>query len=61
MIVTKVLLQKGADANIMDWRGYTAMSYALRKDHTELVHSLIKLASPRIDPDQYIEVGSWSD
>lgn len=54
--VAKILLEKHSDPNIVDWKGMNALSYALKKNNTELARVLIYQSRIPIDLEQFVEV-----
>ena len=53
--MAKMLLDKGADPNVTDWRGLNGLCYALKKDCFDLVFALLKQTQYKIDLNRYVE------
>jgi ankyrin repeat protein len=57
--VAKILLEKGADPNVVDWKGLNGLCYALKKDNYELAYALLKQSQFKVDLNKYVEVHSY--
>lgn len=54
--VAKLLLEKGADPNLLDWKGMNGLSYSLRRDNYELAFAILKQSRFKVDLNKTVEV-----
>jgi ankyrin repeat protein len=54
--VAKLLLEKGADPNLVDWKGMNGMTYALKRDNYDLAFAILKQSKFTVDLNKQVEV-----